>query len=176
MKTTAAWTKSVLASAALAILAIAITGSPAHAGHKCPDRYFKKQKLTGVDPQKEDAAKKATPMGFPPKPRNSNRTATSANAKTRARNAPTDTSTRKPPSANLTKRKTSSSASAGFVPDVSARTRTRCRQTEGNTSHVRGLCSTKGYRRILVSAGSSSLMLDSLCREPSRGFWNPIGR
>lgn len=67
MKTTAAWTKSVLASAALAILAVAITGSPAHAGHKCPDRYFKKQKLTGVDPQKEDAAKKAYTDGIPGK-------------------------------------------------------------------------------------------------------------
>jgi hypothetical protein len=67
MRTTASWAKLALASAAVAILAIATTGSQAQAGHKCPDRYFKKQKLTGVDPKDEDAAKKAYTDGVPGK-------------------------------------------------------------------------------------------------------------
>src|ERR1700675_3099040 len=37
-----------------------------------------------------------------------------------------------------------------------------------NTAHVREVCSTKGHRRISDAARSASLILDSLCREPSR--------
>ncbi len=66
MKTAAARTKLMLMSAALVMLAITIGGS-AQAGHKCPDRYFKRQKLVGVDPEKEDTAKKAYTDGVPGK-------------------------------------------------------------------------------------------------------------
>jgi hypothetical protein len=66
MKATAAWTKLVLAVAAAAMFAIATAGSPAYAGHKCPDRYFKKQKLVGVG-DKEDSAKTAYTDGIPGK-------------------------------------------------------------------------------------------------------------
>ena len=67
MRTTAAWTRLVLASAAVAMFAIASIGSNAHAGPMCPNRYFKKQKLVGVDPEKEDSAKKAYTDAVPAK-------------------------------------------------------------------------------------------------------------
>ena len=70
MKTTAAWIESALVSVAVAMLAIAIAGSPAYAGHKCPDRYFKKQKLVGLG-EKEDAAKTAYTDGVPGKAKES---------------------------------------------------------------------------------------------------------
>ena len=66
MKATTSWTRLMLVPVVAAMIAIASIGSYAHAGHKCPDRYFKKQKLVGVD-EKEDGAKKAYTDGIPGK-------------------------------------------------------------------------------------------------------------